>query len=167
MNATEARKYLGVSSSTFYQWVNKGSIPYSMIDGVRRYSKLELTKTMKKNNFRKEPEMSKIVSEITIKVNNAKELQELNLKIKKAIQLNEELKGVLRDIQKTKLAITTEASQPSNSKSTEDESNASDKENCIADSIIYQLNKYDLNYINWGNIANKIEQQLSPYEPLA
>ncbi len=111
--------------------------------------------------------MSKIVSEITIKVNNAKELQELNLNIKKAIQLNEELKGVLRDIQKTKLAITTEASQPSNFKSTEDESNASDKENCIADSIIYQLNKYGLDYINWENIANKIEQQLSPYEPLA
>ncbi|QYN56390.1 hypothetical protein GYM69_04260 [Lactobacillus panisapium] len=111
--------------------------------------------------------MSKIVSEITIKVNNAKELQELNLNIKKAIQLNNKLNDVLKDIQRTKLTITTEASQLSNSKSTEDESSASDKENCIADSIIYQLNKYDLNYINWGNIANKIEQQLSPYEPLA
>lgn len=111
--------------------------------------------------------MAKIEGEITIKVNNAKELQELNLNIKKAIQLNEELKGVLRNIQKTKLTITTEASQLSNSKSTEDESNASDKENCIADSIIYQLNKYDFDYINWENIANKIEQQLSPYEPLA
>lgn len=111
--------------------------------------------------------MAKIEGEITLKVNNAKELQELNLNIKKAIQLNEKLEGVLRDIQKTKLAITTEASQLSNSKSTEDEISASDKENCIADSIIYQLNKYDLGYINWENIANKIEQQLSPYEPLA
>lgn len=111
--------------------------------------------------------MARIESKITIKVSNAKEVQELNSNIKKAIQLNNKLNDVLKDIQKTKLAITTEASQPSNFKSTEDESNASDKENCIADSIIYQLNKYGLDYINWENIANKIEQQLSPYEPLA
>lgn len=51
MNATEARKYLGVSSSTFYQWINKGRIPYSMIDGIKRYSKTELTKAMKRNQF--------------------------------------------------------------------------------------------------------------------
>lgn len=51
MNATEARKYLGVSSYTFYQWINKGRIPYSMIDGVKRYSKTELSKAMKRNQF--------------------------------------------------------------------------------------------------------------------
>lgn len=51
MNATDAMKYLGVSKRKFYEWLKKGLIPYSMIDGVRRYSKLELTKTMKKNQF--------------------------------------------------------------------------------------------------------------------
>ncbi len=110
--------------------------------------------------------MSKIVSEITIKANNAKELQELNLNIKKAIQLNEELKGVLRDIQKTKLAITTEASQLSNSVSSEDgndEDDASYKENCVANSIINQLNNYDLEYSNWMHIINTVERGYSPY----
>lgn len=109
--------------------------------------------------------MAKIEGEITIKVSNAEELRELNSNIKKAIQLNKELNDFLRDIQGTKLAGATEVGQISNSKSTEDESSVSDKENCIADSIIYQLNKYGLDYVNWGNIANKIEQQLSPYEP--
>lgn len=51
MNATDAMKYLGVSKRKFYEWLKKGLIPYSMIDGVKRYSKLELTKAMKKKQF--------------------------------------------------------------------------------------------------------------------
>lgn len=109
--------------------------------------------------------MAKIEGEITIKVNNAEDLQKLQGNLTKAIHLSNELDRVLKAIQKTKLAGSIEVGQTSNSKSTEDEGNVSDKENCIADSISYQLNKYGLDYINWGNIANKIEQQLSPYEP--
>lgn len=51
MNATDAMKYLGVSKRKFYEWLKKGLIPYSMIDGVKRYSKFELTKAMKKKQF--------------------------------------------------------------------------------------------------------------------
>lgn len=51
MNATDAMKYLGVSKRKFYEWLKKGLIPYSMMDGVKRYSKLELTKAMKKKQF--------------------------------------------------------------------------------------------------------------------
>lgn len=109
--------------------------------------------------------MAKIEGEITIKVNNAEDLQKLQGNLTKAIHLSNELDRVLKAIKKTKLAGSTEVGQINNSKSTENEGDVSDKENCIADSIIYQLNKYGLDYVNWGNIANKIEQQLSPYEP--
>lgn len=51
MNATDAMKYLGVSKRKFYEWLKKGLIPYSMMDGVKRYSKLELTRAMKKKQF--------------------------------------------------------------------------------------------------------------------
>lgn len=51
VNATDAMKYLGISRKKFYDCLNKGLIPYSMIDGVKRYSKTELTKAMKKNQF--------------------------------------------------------------------------------------------------------------------
>lgn len=48
--------------------------------------------------------MAKIEGEITIKVSNAKELQELNSNIKKAIQLSKELNDVLKDIKKKKVS---------------------------------------------------------------
>ena len=111
--------------------------------------------------------MAKIESKITVKVSNVEELQKLERKLERnltrAEHLNEELAKVLKDIQKTKFTITTEANQLSNFKSTEDESSDIDKENCIADSIIYQLNNYDLGYSNWMHIISKIEHSYSPY----
>lgn len=49
LNAKNAAKYLGVCSKTFYQWLNAGKIPSSMIDGIKRYSKKDLDAMMKKH----------------------------------------------------------------------------------------------------------------------
>lgn len=46
MNQTKARKYLNVSKATFYRWEKAGKIPYSLIEGVKRYSKKELNQVM-------------------------------------------------------------------------------------------------------------------------
>ncbi|KJY56704.1 helix-turn-helix domain-containing protein [Lactobacillus melliventris] len=46
MNQTNARKYLNVSKATFYRWEKAGKIPYSLIEGVKRYSKKELNQLM-------------------------------------------------------------------------------------------------------------------------
>lgn len=52
LNAKNAAKYLGVCSKTFYQWLNAGKIQFSMIDGVRRYSKKDLDNLMKKHRVK-------------------------------------------------------------------------------------------------------------------
>ena len=46
MNQTNARKYLNVSKATFYRWEKAGKIPFSLIEGVKRYSKKELNQVM-------------------------------------------------------------------------------------------------------------------------
>ena len=46
MNQTNARKYLNISKATFYRWEKAGKIPYSLIEGVKRYSKKELNQVM-------------------------------------------------------------------------------------------------------------------------
>ncbi|WP_410476889.1 helix-turn-helix domain-containing protein [Lactobacillus helsingborgensis] len=46
MNQTNARKYLNVSKATFFRWEKAGKIPYSLIEGVKRYSKKELNQLM-------------------------------------------------------------------------------------------------------------------------
>lgn len=49
INQTNARKYLGVSKATFYYWEKAGKIPFSMIDGIKRYSKKDLDAMMRKH----------------------------------------------------------------------------------------------------------------------
>ena len=48
LKATEASKYLGVSRSTFYDWIKKHDIPTVEIDGVKRYSRQSLDDFMAK-----------------------------------------------------------------------------------------------------------------------
>lgn len=51
MNQTKARKYLNVSKATFYRWEKAGKIPYSLIEGVKRYSKKELNQVMNEQRY--------------------------------------------------------------------------------------------------------------------
>lgn len=49
MKAGEASEYLGVSRSTFYDWVKKHGVKTVEIDGVKRYSKDTLDAFMKQH----------------------------------------------------------------------------------------------------------------------
>lgn len=46
LKAGEASKYLGVSKTTFYEWIKKHGIKTVEIDGVKRYSKQSLDNFM-------------------------------------------------------------------------------------------------------------------------
>ena len=48
-NKTNAAIYLGVSSPTFAKWIAKYNIPYTSVDGVRRFDKSDLDEFMKKH----------------------------------------------------------------------------------------------------------------------
>lgn len=45
-NATDAAAYMGISKHIFYKWLNQGKITFSMIDGIKRYSKKELDRVL-------------------------------------------------------------------------------------------------------------------------
>lgn len=49
VNQKKARKFLDVSSATFYKWEKAGKIPFSMIDGIKRYSKKDLDDVLRKH----------------------------------------------------------------------------------------------------------------------
>lgn len=49
LNKTNAAEYLDVSRPTLNKWIKKYQIPYSMIDGIRRYSKDDLDKFMEEH----------------------------------------------------------------------------------------------------------------------
>lgn len=48
-NKTKAAIYLGISRSTLDVWIKKYQIPYTMIDGIRRYAKKDLDEFMKEH----------------------------------------------------------------------------------------------------------------------
>ncbi len=48
-NKTKAAIYLGISRSTLDVWIKKYQIPYTMIDGIRRYAKTDLDEFMKEH----------------------------------------------------------------------------------------------------------------------
>ncbi|MBD0888688.1 hypothetical protein CBF85_05945 [Lactobacillus taiwanensis] len=48
-NKTKASVYLGISRTTFDVWLKKYQIPYTMIDGIRRYAKKDLDKFMEEH----------------------------------------------------------------------------------------------------------------------
>ena len=48
-NKTNAAIYLGVSNPTFAKWIAKYNIPYTSVDGVRRFDKCDLDEFMKKH----------------------------------------------------------------------------------------------------------------------
>lgn len=48
LNKTNAAKYLNVSIPTFNAWLRKYGIPYSMVEGIRRFSKQDLDSFMER-----------------------------------------------------------------------------------------------------------------------
>ena len=48
-NKTDAAIYLDVSRPTLDQWIKNYKIPYSMIDGIRRFSRTDLDKFMEEH----------------------------------------------------------------------------------------------------------------------
>ena len=46
---SKASVYLGISRTTFDVWLKKYQIPYTMIDGIRRYAKKDLDKFMEEH----------------------------------------------------------------------------------------------------------------------
>lgn len=48
-NKTNAATYLGVSRPTLDQWIKNYKIPYSVIDGIKRFSKADLDDFMEEH----------------------------------------------------------------------------------------------------------------------
>lgn len=48
-NKTNAARYLGISIPTFNRWIKKYNIPYTSIDGVKRYGKEDLDNFMREH----------------------------------------------------------------------------------------------------------------------
>lgn len=51
-NKTNAAIYLGVSYPVLTKWIEKYEIPYSSIDGIKRFGKKDLDKFMKEHERR-------------------------------------------------------------------------------------------------------------------
>lgn len=48
-NKTNTAVYLGISRGTLNAWLKKYHIPYTMVDGIRRFSKKDLDKFMEEH----------------------------------------------------------------------------------------------------------------------